>query len=118
MTWLRKSPFKRNEDPVEHMIELLSQQAAHEGTPLTAAEKELLSRDLSGPEGRPEEFRHRMLAMIRRLMSREAGEGRNPRSFLATLEWAEDMQAAFIIDLTTNLLREDRASADCKKGIR
>jgi hypothetical protein len=44
---IRKSPFRRNEDPVVHMVELLSREAADAGTPLGDADKKILAREVT-----------------------------------------------------------------------
>jgi hypothetical protein len=54
MTWTRKSPFTNNEDPVEHMVELLSNEGENVGTPFNADEKQVLRRKASNVEPVPD----------------------------------------------------------------
>ena len=68
----RKYPFADGEDPVAHMVSLLSLEAERAGTPFTDEEKELLGKD--APE-------HPLLEELRQKFSARAGdvEGAEPR---------------------------------------
>jgi hypothetical protein len=88
MSWIRKSPFGRDEDATARMVLLLSQEADKSGTPLTEAEKEILSSETASPS---EELRQRALKLIGQILEREQAtpSEENPKSFFACLEWVE-----------------------------
>ena len=54
MFGIRKSPFDRHEDPVEHMVALLSEEAANVRTPFSEEEKKILGREVIRGESIPE----------------------------------------------------------------
>jgi len=88
MSWIRKSPFSRDEDVTARMVLLLSQEADRSGTPLTDAEREILSSEDASPS---EGLRRKTLKLIGQILERERGESseENPKSFGACLEWVE-----------------------------
>lgn len=100
-----KSPFADHEDPVEHMIELLSKEAEHAGTPFNADEKKVLRSEVSSGEPIPEELRRKSQTLIRQLLNREnAGESSDePRSFNNSLGWAGDSSYPNIVALTEDV---------------
>ena len=110
---IRKSPFGRHEDPTEHMVALLSNEAEIGGAPLSDADKKILASDatLSGPV--PEELRARTSRLIELLV--EKGKAQvsdskgDPKSFLRTLEWAGDQDYPNIVALTEDAIRSRRA---------
>jgi hypothetical protein len=92
MSWfIRKSPFRRDEDLVQHLVELLSQEAEKVGTPLTNSEKEALARESSRLEPLPEDLRQRTKELIRGIFEAEPWDSfdADPRSFTNSLEWAD-----------------------------
>jgi hypothetical protein len=102
MTWTRKSPFTSNADPVEHMVELLSNERANVGTPFNADEKQVLRRKASNVEPVPEELRRKSKAVIEQLLKRKqtAETNNDPKSFNNSLEWAGESDYPNIVALT------------------
>src|ERR1700737_482408 len=88
MSCIRKSPFSRDEDVTTRMVSLLSQEADRSGTPLTDAEREILSSENASPS---EGLRQKALKLIGQIFEREQGASseENPKSFGACLEWVE-----------------------------
>jgi hypothetical protein len=88
MSWIRKSPFSRDEDVTTRMVSLLSEEADRCGTPLSDAEREILSSETVSPS---EELRQRVLKLIGQIFEREQGTAskEDPKSFGACLEWVE-----------------------------
>jgi hypothetical protein len=92
MSWFfRKSPFGPSEDPVEHVIELLSTQAERAGTPLTASDKEILAREASSHDPVPEDLRQRTKNLVAQIYDSEPWDEfeRDQKSFTDSLEWTE-----------------------------
>ena len=71
MKWIRKSPFGRQEDAAEHMIELLSQEADRHGTPLNETEKKMLASESGRREPFPEDLRMRLHKLIGEILERD-----------------------------------------------
>jgi hypothetical protein len=88
MSWIRKSPFSRDEDVTERMVSLLSQEADRSGTPLTEAEQAILSSETESPS---EELRQKALRLIGQILKSglATSSEENPKSFFACLEWVE-----------------------------
>jgi hypothetical protein len=88
MSWIRKSPFTRDEDVTARMVSLLSEEADRSGTPLTEAEREMLSREGGAPS---EELRQKALKLIGQILKRDQATSseENPKGFGACLEWVE-----------------------------
>jgi hypothetical protein len=88
MSWIRKSPFSRDEDVTKRMVSLLSQEADRSGTPFTEAEKAILSSETAAPS---EALRQKALKLIGQIL--ESGlatsSEENPKSFFVCLEWVE-----------------------------
>jgi len=104
MKWIRKSPFGRQEEAAEHMVELLSQEADRHGTPLNDMEKKMLASE-SG-RGVPEDLRIRSHKLIEEILEREKSTDikDDPKSFLASFEWASDNAHSQIVALTEEVI--------------
>lgn len=91
MSFLRKSPFRPNQDPKDYMLTLISREAEISDIPLSPEEKELLAEEYTPTRTIPDEFRDRVRALLVRVLEREKyGErGVDQRSFSAALEWVE-----------------------------
>jgi len=100
MSWfISKSPFGRDEDPVKHVVELLSREADEAGTSLTALEKEILAQD--NLESMTDDLRHRAKGLIARIYEAEPWaefEG-DPKSFANSLEWVRDSRYPNVVAL-------------------
>jgi hypothetical protein len=109
MSWFVKSPFKRNEDPVGHMVELLSNEASKAGTPLTDLDKEILANN----EPIPEDLEKRARELIARIFEAEPLEEfeRDPKCFSSSLQWAGDLGYANIVGLAEQVAYETARSA-------
>src|SRR5882762_7949454 len=92
MSWLTKSPFGRDEDPIQHMVELLSEKAEKDGTPLTDSDRAILVKEKSDVEPVPEDLRQRAKELIARMFVEEPWDEfeSDPRSFGSSLQWAGD----------------------------
>ena len=91
MNWFIKTPFGPNEDPVEHMVQLLAIEAEKIGIPLSDVEKELLLDETPDQETLPQELREKAKGLIAKILETESGEfDRDPKSFLDSLQWAGD----------------------------
>ena len=100
MSWFfRKSPFGLGEDPVEHVIELLSKQAERAGTPLTTSEKEVLAREASSLDPVPEDLRQRTKDLVAQIYDSEPWDEfeRDPKSFTDSLEWTEPSSPNIVV---------------------
>jgi len=88
MSWIRKSPFTRDEDVTARMVSLLSEEADRSGIPLTEAEKEILASEVGAPG---EELRQKSLKLIGQILERDRATSseENPKGFGACLEWVE-----------------------------
>lgn len=92
MNWfIRRSPFGQHEDPVQHLVAILSREAETAGTPLTDTEKEILAREHSPNIPIPEELRQSAKQLIARIFDAEPRDEfeRDPKSFSNSLEWTE-----------------------------
>jgi hypothetical protein len=101
-----KNPFANHEDPVEHMIELLSKEAEHAGTPFNANEKQILRSKASSGEAVPEELRRKSKTLIQQILSREqaAATTSDPKSFNNSLGWADESNYPNIVALTEEVV--------------
>jgi hypothetical protein len=106
MSRIRRSPFAQHEDPVEHMIELLSKEAENAGTPFDSNEKKILRSEASNREPVPEELRQKSKTLIRQLLSKEqaAATSGDPKSFNNSLGWAGDSSYPNIVALTEEVV--------------
>jgi hypothetical protein len=104
MKWIRKSPFGRQEDAAENMVALLCREAESHGTPLTEAEKQMLTREPA--DVLPEDLRIRVTKLIKEILNREKTTdiGNDPKSFLASFEWASDNAFPQIAALTEEVI--------------
>lgn len=102
MSWfVRKSPFGRDEDPVRHMVELLSQEADRAGSPLTDRDREALAREKSRSEPLPEDLRQRAKDLIVRIFESEPWDEfeNDPKCFSNSIEWAGDSRYPNVVAL-------------------
>jgi hypothetical protein len=101
-----KNPFANHEDPVEHMIELLSKEAEYAGTPFNADEKKILRSKASSGEAVPEELRRKSKTLIQQILSREqaADTGSDPKSFNNSLGWAGESSYPNVVALTEEVV--------------
>jgi hypothetical protein len=106
MPWIRKSPFASHEDPVEHMMALLSKEAEDAGTPFDASEKKILCSEASNREPVPEELQSKSKTLIEQLLRREqtTETSNDPKSFNNSLEWAGDCSYPNIVALTEKVV--------------
>jgi hypothetical protein len=106
MSWIRKSPFARHEDPVEHMVALLSKEAENAGTPFSADEKKILRSERASGESVPEELRQKSRKLIEQLLTKEQTieADKDPKSFDNSLEWAGDREYPNIVALTEEVV--------------
>jgi hypothetical protein len=117
---IRKSPFGRHEDPIEHMVALLSKEAESGGTPLSEADKKILASEVTRARPVPEELRVRATKLIEQILEKEKAqlgdaEG-DPKSFGRTLEWAGDPDYPNIVALTEEVVLSRRARAGQPHG--
>ena len=90
MSWFfPKNPFGPDEDPVQHMVELLSKEAEKTGTLLTDLDKAILSEESSHPSSLPEDLRLRTKELIARIFADQPSRAveQDPKSFLSALQW-------------------------------
>jgi hypothetical protein len=101
MSWFIKSPFGRDEDPLHHMVELLSDEAIKDGVPLTERDRELLARENSRLEPMPEVLRQRAKDLITLIFEAEPFDEfeRDPKCFSCSLQWAGDGRYPNIVAL-------------------
>jgi len=102
MSWLiRKSPFGKNEDPVEHLVNLLANDASKEGSPLSDLDRKILAEENPDNEPIPGELRARAKQLIARFFEAEPWDDleRDPKSFVSSLEWASDSTCSNIVML-------------------
>ena len=101
-----KNPFANHEDPVEHMIELLSKEAEYAGTPFNADEKKILRSKASIREAIPEELRRKFKTLIGQLLNKEqaAETSSDPKSFNNSLGWAGESSYPNIVALTEEVV--------------
>ena len=106
MIWIRKSPFTRHEDPIYHMVELLSKEAQAGGTPFSEDEKSILAREVVPGGLIPEELQVKAKKLIEQLLEKEerSGEPSDPKSFGNSLEWAGDPDYPNIVALTEQVV--------------
>jgi hypothetical protein len=93
MSWFfKKSPFGCDEDPVQHMVELISHEADKAGSPLTDREREALARENSRSEPLPEDLRQRAKELIAQIFKAEPWDEfeNDPKCFSSSMERAGD----------------------------
>jgi hypothetical protein len=102
MSWfIKKSPFGRDEDPVRHMVELLSREADKAGSPLTDLEREALARENHRSEPLPEDLRQHAKGLIARIFEAEPWDEfeNDPKCFSSSIEWAGDSRYPNVVAL-------------------
>jgi hypothetical protein len=106
MSWIRKSPFGRGEDPLIHMISLLDQEANASGTPLAENEKIILASEYSTREPIPEELHRKAKQLIAQILQRDGGalKEASTRSFGNSIEWAGDQAYPNIVALAEEVI--------------
>ena len=106
MPWIRKSPFARHEDPVEHMMELLRKEGEDAGTPFDATERKILCSEASDRAPVPEELQGKSKTLIEQLLRREqtTETSNDPKSFNNSLQWAGDSSYPNIVALTEDVV--------------
>ncbi len=112
MNWFIKTPFGPDEDPVEHMVQLLAVEAEKTGFPLSALEKEGLLDERPDHESPPQELRQKAKDLIARILEAESDDfERNPKSFGNSLQWAGDRGYVPIVALAEEVSCEMGGSA-------
>jgi hypothetical protein len=109
MSWFIKNPFGPDEDPVKHMVELLSAEAekAGTGTPLSLVDKEILARESSPSDLMPEDLRQKAKELIVRIFEAEPDAvERDPKSFSDSFQWAGDSSYPNIVALAEEVARD------------
>jgi hypothetical protein len=91
MTWIRKSPFSRREDPLDYMMSALSREAEAAGAPLSDDEKKILSSEVIPERPLPDDLKERVKPLISKILQRErtADPSTNTVGFGDALEWVE-----------------------------
>jgi hypothetical protein len=91
MSWIRKSPFGRGKDPLEHMLLALSREAEAAGAPLTDAEKKILAAEAVPERPVPNDLKERIKPLIFAILQRErtADPATSTIGFGDALEWVE-----------------------------
>jgi len=101
MSWIRKSPFGRDEDPAKHMLALLAHEAERAGAPFSDAENEILA---GGILPVPSELDAKARSLIEQMLEEEeevaAGTERDPKSFGSCLEWSDGAGPSNLVELT------------------
>ena len=91
MTWIRTSPFRHGQDPLDHRLLALSVKAEAAGTPLSDTERKMLAAE-AGPEGPiPDDLKERVKPLISTILQRErtADPGTISIGFGDAVEWLE-----------------------------
>jgi hypothetical protein len=117
---IRKSPFGRQEDPIEHVVTLLSKEAESGGAPLSQADMKILASEVTPDKPIPSELRARATKLIEQILDNEKAqlgdaEG-DPKSFGRSLEWAGDPDYPNIVALTEEVVLSRRARAGQPQG--
>jgi hypothetical protein len=92
MTWIRKSPFRRGQDPYDHMLLALSVEAEAAGTPLSDTERKMLAAEAAPERPIPDDFKERVKPLISTILQRgrTADPGTISIGFGDALEWVEE----------------------------
>jgi len=109
MSWLiKRSPFRPDEDPVVHMVDLLANEAIKTGTPLSDLDRKILSNESSAVEPMPEALRQRAKLLIAQIFEAEPRDDleRTPKDFGSSLEWAGDLGRSNIVVLAEEVACE------------
>jgi hypothetical protein len=89
LPWLRRSPFSDLEDPIAHMVELISKRAIVEGHPLTQDEQRFLAAEKINRNPLLDDFQPRVKRLIELILDSEV-DSHDPKSLSNSLEWASD----------------------------
>ena len=91
MTWIRKSPFSRREDPLDHMLLAISREAEAAGIPLSETERQMLAAEVVPELPIPDDLKGRVKPLISAILQRERATdtGANTLGFGDALEWVE-----------------------------
>jgi hypothetical protein len=91
MSWIRKSPFGRGKDPLEHMLLALSLEAEAAGIPLSDTETKMLAAEALPERPMPDDLKERVKPLISAIPQRErtADPVTNAIGFGDALEWVE-----------------------------
>ena len=107
MSWIRKSPFRDQNEAIENMVDMLSAEANVSGLSLNSEEKKILSTECSIPS----DLREKSKSLIREILLKEKNEHcPSAKSFGDSLEWAGDGLYPSIARLTEEVIIEGRAS--------
>jgi len=109
MSWIRKSPFGRDEDPAQHMLMLLANEAERQGTPFSDEERKILA---SGTLPVPFDLDNKTRNLIERMLEKEGAarpEERDPKSFGSCLEWSDGSEPSNVVELTYQVASARRA---------
>jgi hypothetical protein len=89
----------KTEDPLDRLIELLSEEATKEGTPLTEGDREVLVAESVKPM--PDVLRQRARHLITRILEREPADEveSDQKCFSYALQWAADGRYPNIVAL-------------------
>lgn len=111
MSWIRRSPFKDQNEAIRHMVDLLAAEARSIGSPLKQEELDMLCRECSLPVDLEDQAR-RIIGQIllRDELETEAAGCEDPKSFSNSLEWAADSQDSNIARLTDDVMFEGRST--------
>jgi hypothetical protein len=101
-----KNPFASHEDPLAHMVALLSKEAESAGTPFSEDDKKILASESRAEESVPEELRQKAKKLIEELLRKEQSSGAvtDPKSFDNSLEWAGQPGYPNIVALTEEVV--------------
>jgi hypothetical protein len=84
MSWfIKRSPFGRDEDPLDHMVELLSAEAIKDGVPLTERDREILAN----AEPMPEILRQRAKDLIKQIFEANPSMIRKETQSASVAHW-------------------------------
>jgi hypothetical protein len=91
MNWIRKSPFSRREDPLDHLLLALSREAKAAGIPLSDTEKEMLATEAVPERPMLDDLKERVKPLILAILQRErtADPVTHTIGFGDALEWVE-----------------------------
>jgi len=91
MTWIRKSPFRHGQDPLDHRLLALSVEAEAAGTPLSDTERKMLAAEAAPERPIPDDLKERVKPLISTILQRErtADPGTISIGFGDAVEWLE-----------------------------
>jgi hypothetical protein len=109
MFLIRKNPFRPDEDAADFMIEMVNREAAAEGEPLSAEERQQLRAEFN-PKGLTFSYEvdQRLRRLVRQVLEREVatGEEDSPRGFSSAIEWAADQEYPLVAHLAIEVCGE------------